>query len=117
MTCTVNAVVCGGMLAVINVACSTLTLNPGCNEEREVRLPKKSKMSVLGEMLNRTAEEGFWLRRTSMKLLRVFTSIILPMVVSDRLTLLVILIKNACACGGMLLVIVEEKLASTVIPR
>ena len=55
----VKAVVCGGMLAVINDACSTLTLSPDIREEREVRLPKKSKMTVLGETLNRTAEAGF----------------------------------------------------------
>lgn len=61
---TVNAVVCGGMLAVIKDACSTLTLNPGLNEESEVRLPKKSKITVPGEILKRTAEVGFWLRRT-----------------------------------------------------
>ena len=59
MICTVNAVVCGGILAVINDACSTLTLNPGLNEEIGIRLPKGSKMAVLGEILNRTAEEKF----------------------------------------------------------
>ena len=64
MTHTEKAVVCGGMLAVIKDACSTLTLNPAVSEEREVRLPNRSKISVLGEILNRITEEGFWLRRT-----------------------------------------------------
>lgn len=59
MVCIVNAVVCGGILIVIKVACSTLTLNPGLKEERVVRLPNKSKMVVLGAILNRIAEEGF----------------------------------------------------------
>ena len=92
----VKAVVCGGILAVINVACSTLTLNPGLSEESEVRLPKMSKMSVSGEILNRIAEEGFWLRRTRIELPRVFTSAILPTVVSVRFTLCVTRIKYAC---------------------
>ena len=55
----VNAVVCGGILAVINVACSTLTLNPALNEESLMRLPRGSKITVSGEILNRIAEEGF----------------------------------------------------------
>lgn len=82
MICTVNAVVCGGMLTAIKDACSTLTLNPALKEEIPVRLPKKSKMTVFGVILNRTAEEGFWLRRTRIKLFRVFTSKILPVVVT-----------------------------------
>ena len=52
MTRTVNAVVCGGILAVVNEACSTLTLNPGRNEESPIRLPKRSKMVVPEEILN-----------------------------------------------------------------
>lgn len=88
MTRTVNAVVCGGILAVINDACSTLTLNPGSNEESVVLLPKKSIMAVSGEMLNRIAEAGFWFRRTRIKLFRVLTSMILPVEVSFRLLLL-----------------------------
>ena len=117
MICTVNAVVCGGMLAVINVACSTLTRKPGLNAESWVRLPKRSKMTVAEEILNRIAEDGFWLRRTRIKLLRVFTSKILPVVVSVRVALLITCIKNACACGGILLVMAEEKRAFIVIPR
>lgn len=57
--CMVNAVVCGGMLAVMNDACSILTLKPGISEEREVLLPKTSKMTVLGETLYLTAKVGF----------------------------------------------------------
>ena len=114
---TVNAVVCGGILAVINDACSTLTRKPGLREESAIRLPKGSKISVSGEILKRIAEEGFWLRRTRIKLLRVFTSKILPVVVSVRLALLVTRMENACSWGGILLVIADEKLASTIIPR
>lgn len=88
ITCTVKAVVCGGILAVMNDACSTLTLNPARSEDSVVRLPKKSKTVVLGVILNRTTEEGFWLRRTIIKLLRLLISIILPVVVSVRLPLL-----------------------------
>lgn len=60
----VKAVVCGGMLAVEKEACSTLTLNPCLREERLVLLPKKSRITVLGDTLKRIAEERFWLRRT-----------------------------------------------------
>ena len=59
MILTANAVVCGGMLAVMKVACSTLTLNPGTSEEIGILLPKGSMITVFSEILNRIAEDGF----------------------------------------------------------
>lgn len=115
--CTTNAVVCGGILAVIKEACSTLTRSPGRSTDRLVRLPKKSRITVSGVIWNWMAEAGFWFGITIRKRPRVFTCAILPVVVSVFGALAVILIKNACACGGMLLVMAAEKLASTVMPR
>jgi len=51
------------------------------------------------------------------KLFRALISAILPVVVTDCAGRFVIRIKNACDWGGMLLVMAEEKLASTVMPR
>ena len=51
------------------------------------------------------------------KLFRALISAILPVVATDCAGRFVIRIKNACDWGGMLLVMAEEKLASTVMPR
>ena len=115
--CTTNAVVCGGILAVIKGACSTRTRKPGRRADRLVRLPKTSRIAVSWLIWNWIAEAGFWFLMTRRKRPRGFTCAILPVVISVRGALAVILIKNACACGGMLLVIADEKLASTVMPR
>ena len=56
--CTTNAVVCGGMLAVIKVACCICTRKPGTSLENGIVLPAGFKITVSGVMWNRITEEG-----------------------------------------------------------
>ena len=53
-----NAVVWGGMLAVIKDACSTRTLIPGTSKESGILLPEELLITVSGDRLKRIAEAG-----------------------------------------------------------
>lgn len=117
MTRTSNAVVCGGMLAVINAAWRTLTRNPGTNPEKFIGLPKPFMICALSATLNRTTEDRF-ASLTVVKLLFCLSiSTILPTVTLLLFCgLLTTCITYAADWGGMLLVVAFENAAFTVIP-
>ena len=114
--CITNAVVCGGMLAVMNVACCIRTRKPGTSLENGTVLPAGFKITVSGVIWNSITEEGFWLLMVVIVWLRKFVSTIRPVVVSKACGRLTTRMRNAWACGGILLVMAEENVASITIP-
>ena len=115
-TRTSKAVVCGGKLAVIKFAWRTRTRMPGRSPENRIGLPKRSKQFVLSDVLKRITVE----KSRSVIVVKLWsfrlTSRILPMVTLSGIGLPMIRIRQALACGGMLLVISEEKEALIFIP-
>lgn len=116
MIWTTNAVVCGGMLAVRKEACCTLTRRPGTSLEKLICRPIESKTTVFGETLNRIMVAGFPSLMVMKNWFRVSMLMILPMVMFPTSGRPEMRIRYACACGGLLLVILVEKVAWTIIP-
>lgn len=53
-----NAVVCGGMLAVMKAAWAILTRMPTASCSKPIWFPEASRMMVFGETVNWMMEEG-----------------------------------------------------------
>lgn len=111
-----KAVVCGGMLAVINDAWRTLTRRPGTSWVKFNGSPAVLKIMASSGTLNLMTDDGFPSLMVVKLLFRLSISKILPTVILSETGLLAILIIKAFDWGGMLLVMAEEKAAFTVMP-
>lgn len=114
--CISNAVVCGGILAVIKAAWRTRTRRPGVSREKLIRLPNRSNIIAFLGTLNCMTEERFPPVMVVKLLFCRLISKILPIVMLSETGILTTCMINAAACGGILLVIAEEKEAFTVMP-
>ncbi len=113
---TSNAVVCGGMLAVINAACRTHTCKPGTRALKVIGLPFLFNIIAFIGTLNLMMEERLLLLMIVKLRFCLSTSTILPIAMLSGRGLPIMRITIAEACGGMLLVIAEDMVALIAIP-
>ena len=79
MTCTTNAVVCGGMLGVMKDAWRTCTRKPGNRLEKFICRPRISNILALAGTLNLMTEDKFLSPAAVKLLVRLSIFMILPM--------------------------------------
>ena len=115
-TRTSKAVVCGGILIVINAAWRTRTRRPGTKPAKFIGRPIALKICALSATLKRIMEDIFPSLTVVKLLFCLSTSTILPTVTLSPRGLPTTCMTYAAACGGMLLVVALENAALTVIP-